>query len=546
MSLRGRLNRCTVSETFRINSDLPTLLSNAKMSMTLTPIHRAVLCAALISCSVTSYAQGNPDSAALARIRSEGFNRSQVMETAHFLTDVYGPRLTGSPLDSAARAWALQRLASWGLSNVTAEPVPFDKASWVNERFYVQVTAPSPFPVVGMATAWSKGTDSLVRTTAVLARVRLASDTIPLVGHLQGKVALISAPFEGTDLAPAPSVRYTRELLDEMQQTGKVWYSLHPNMLVELNRFRREPPVTGVRLTRQGVLEFLRRQGAVAALIGAEGVGGNFAVYDAFPVDIPQVAVAPEHYSRLYRTLESGIPVSIELDIRNRISSSNAKPANILAELHGGSRRDEVVMIGGHFDSWAGGTGATDNAAGAAVMMEVMRILKASGVTLNRTVRLGLWTAEEVDGIGSRYYIDQHLGTAAEPKAEGAKFSAYFNLDWGSGAIRAIDDFKNETVHSVFERWVRMIASDSIQISHVLSMGNDPSDDSAFDSKGFPAFYFHQDPLDYTRGTHHTSQDVYDRLVPENLRHNAVVVASIVYLAANHPELLPRKPLVKK
>ena len=490
--------------------------------------------------------QGQSDSAHLARIREEGFNRSQVMEVAHFLTDVYGPRLTGSPLDSVARLWAMNRLSLWGLTNIHAEPVAFTRPSWMNERFYMQVTAPSPFPVIGMAGAWTVGTDSLIRTTAALARIRAASDTIPLVGRLKGRVALISAPFEGIELAPAPSVRFSKDLLDEMQRTGKEWYILHPEMLVELNRLRTEPPVTTPRLNRQAVIQFLHRQGAAAVLIGGEGVGGNFGVGGAWDVPIPQIFVAAEHYSRIYRILERGTPVSIEVDIRNRISPTNAKPANVIAELTGTSRKNEVVMIGAHFDSWAGGTGATDNAAGSAVMMEVMRILKASGVPLSRTVRLGLWTMEEQGGDGALGYIDSHLGTASQPKSEGSAFSGYFNLDAGTGAIRALDTYQNEAVWPLFEKWVKTIAFEGSQVSHVLSIGNDPSDDSAFDVRGFPAFYFYQDPLDYSRGTHHTSQDVYDRLVPANMRHNAVVIASVVYLAANHPELLPRKPATRR
>ncbi|HEY4320737.1 MAG TPA: M20/M25/M40 family metallo-hydrolase [Gemmatimonadales bacterium] len=499
-------------------------------------------------------AQTAADTTAIRRILVEGREYSHVMETARWLTDIYGPRLTGSPLDSAAGIWAMNQMREWGLANVHAEPFAFDRPSWLNEKFYMQVTSPASYPVLAMASAWSVGTNGLVTAPVVIARIRSAADTVRLQGTLAGKVALISAPFIGTALAPAPAVHLSEATLDEMVARKKDWYLLGHDSYIEINEHRPEPPVVGPGLSAADAQKFLNRQGVVAVLRSFDGVGGNFAVDGTDPQPIPMVDVAPEHYSRMYRTLEGGTPVIMEFDIRNRVGADSAKPVNVIAELPGTDRRNEVVMIGAHLDSWAGGTGATDNAAGVAVMMEAMRILKASGVPLRRTVRIGLWNGEEQGSVGSTEYTRAHLGSVrwqrdpathkntlvATLLPEAARFSAYFNLDQGAGTIRGIDRYTDVAAEPTLQAWVRLLHSDSLQVTHVTAIGNDPSDDAIFDDLGLPTFYFVQDPLDYTRGTHHTSQDLYDRLDPEVMRHNAVAVAAIVYLAANRDSLMPR------
>ncbi|HYW30313.1 MAG TPA: M20/M25/M40 family metallo-hydrolase [Gemmatimonas sp.] len=495
-------------------------------------------------------AQGSSPRSALAAIVHEATAQSEVMSTAHWFSDVYGPRLTGSPLDSMARVWAMKRMREWGLSNVHAEPFVFPWSSWMTERFHMAVRAPVPFAVTGVPAAWSIGTDSLVKSAVVIASIRTPADTVEWRGKLQGKAVLVSPPLEGYMLAPGPSVVLTTSMLDQMVRTGEPWHITHPDLASPINRFRATPEVKGPRLSALEATRFLHRQGASLIMRASErGVGGNVDTGVWWDVSIPQVSVSSDDYSRMYRLVERGTPVEMEFEIRNRSSSAPATPFNVLAELPGTDRRAEVVMLGAHLDSWNVGTGATDNAAGAAVMMEAMRILRATGLPLRRTVRLALWSGEEQGNLGSSAYSKAHLGTMTGPRGarvlvpgpEHSRLSAYFNLDSGTGAIRALDTYGNGAATPVLERWLRELPLDSLGIAHVVSVGGQGSDAAEFTAIGLPAFEFMQDPLTYESVSHHRTADTFDRLVPENLQRNAIIVAAIVYLAANHEALMPRK-----
>jgi Zn-dependent M28 family amino/carboxypeptidase len=260
---------------------------------------------------------------------------------------------------------------------------------------------------------------------------------------------------------------------------------------------------------------------------------------------IPQVVLTPEHYGRIYRTLEKGVPVRMELDVKNTFETSELNSFNVVAEIPGTDRADEIVMVGAHFDSWHAGTGATDNAAGSAVMMEAMRILKATGLPLRRTVRIGLWTGEEQGLIGSREYVTEHFGDRAtmQLKPEHAKFSAYYNVDNGTGAIRGIYLQGNSAAGPIFAQWMRALHSDSISVGHIAGGNTGGTDHQSFDAVGLPGFQFIQDPVEYGSRTHHSSQDVYERIQAVDMKHNAVAVATFVYLTANRDELIPRRPL---
>jgi Zn-dependent M28 family amino/carboxypeptidase len=240
--------------------------------------------------------------------------------------------------------------------------------------------------------------------------------------------------------------------------------------------------------------------------------------------------------------VEKGQPVKMELDVRNRFTSDNLNSFNVVAELPGTDRKDEVVMLGAHFDSWHNATGATDNAGSSAVMLEAMRILKATGLPLRRTVRIGLWTGEEQGLIGSRAYVAEHFGTAQQPKADHGKVSVYFNQDNGAGAIRGVWAQSNPAVVPIFDAWLRALDVNPATSARAITLANTGSTDHiAFDAAGIPGFQFLQDPMEYSTRTHHSSQDFYERLVPEDMMHNAVIVAAFVYLAANRDEALPRK-----
>jgi len=477
----------------------------------------------LLASATSAAGQFTPDPTVLRSIQAEGMERSGVMEIARMLTDVYGPRLTGSPLNEAAGRYAMGLLSDWGLENVRAEPFQFDRPAWMNERYYVQVREPAPFPVLGMASPWSPGTDSLITAEAALAHGVTAADTIDLKGRLRGKAVLITAPFEGHQLHPPPSVVLTPDLLDEMKERNSNAYVLRTGLLVEPNVRRAPDPDAGRPLGSRVLADFLERERVAAVLGSYGGSGGNFSVGATVNPNLVTISVAPEHYSRIYRTVESGLRTEVEIDIRNSISAGPARPFNVLGDLPGIAAAEPLVLIGAHIDSDPAGTGATDNAAGVAVMLEAVRILAEARVPLRRPVRIGLWNGEEHGMLGSLAHAEQS-----------APYHAAFNLDTGGGLIRAIDTNKLHAAEPILERWIGALAHLELPLTHVLSIGSNPSDDSIFARTG-PSFYFHQDPLDYYRGTHHTSQDLYDRLVPENLRTNAIIVAALVYLAANDP-----------
>jgi hypothetical protein len=495
------------------------------------------------------------DTPAIERIKEEGFERSQVMEIMSWLTDVHGPRLTGSPISKRAGDWTLERFNEWGLANAGYEWWgPFGRG-WVNERMVAQVFEPVPFPVIAYPGAWTDGTDGPVRTEVVMVPndIRTANQFAPYRGRLNGRIVVSQPPSAQPALFNAPARRYTREELDRMANPypvgaggrggagrggrggrGGAAVADDGSSLVDLNACFLEEGVAAV-----------LRPGTGNSTGGNVFVGGGGSRDAGAGRATPLVSVTPEHYGRIWRILEKGISVRMELDVRNTFHTDELNSFNIVAELPGTDRSDEVVMLGAHFDSWHAGTGATDNAAGSAVMMEAMRILKATGLPLRRTVRIGLWTGEEQGLIGSREYVASHFGDRGTIELMPAhqKFSAYYNVDNGTGAIRGIYLQGNSGVGPIFAQWMRALDSDSISTGHIAPGDTRGTDHLSFDAVGLPGFQFIQDPVEYGSRTHHSSQDLYERIQEVDMKHNAVVVAAFVYLTANRDELLPRKPL---
>ncbi|MFQ5747822.1 MAG: M20/M25/M40 family metallo-hydrolase, partial [Gemmatimonadota bacterium] len=479
---------------------------------------------------------------AIRIIKEEGLRRSQVMETMSWLTDVYGPRLTGSPELREAAEWAAGRLREWGLENVALEPWGEFGRGWTNERFVAQMVSPRHAPLIGYAKAWTAGTDGPVRAEAVLAVVKSEDDLEALRGTLRGKFVLTAPVPEVPPSFGAPAHRLTdEELAQRAEQPDPTRRSRF-----DFAAFRAR------RALAQKARAFFREEGAVALLEPSRGRGGGTVFVSSGgsrnvgdPEAIPQVVLAAEHYGRIARILEKGIPVELELDIRNVFHDEDPTGYNIIAEIPGTDRKDEVVMLGGHFDSWHAGTGATDNAAGSAVMMEAIRILKATGLPLRRTVRLALWTGEEQGLLGSRAYVKRHFG---DPETmirtrEHARLSGYFNVDNGGGAIRGVYLQGNDAIAPIFERWMEPFHG--MEMTTLSPRDTGGTDHLAFDALGLPGFQFIQDPLDYSTITHHSNMDVYERIVPRDMMFNAVIVASFVYHAANREGLLPREPLPK-
>jgi carboxypeptidase Q len=505
----------------------------------------ACLIAAPTAAQVPTAPTEKIDYDAIYKIKDEGFTHSQVMDTASWLTDVYGARLTGSPNIKAAGDWAVKKLTEWGGQNAHLETWGDFGTGWQNERFSATVVSPNPWTIIGAPKAWTPGTDGPVTADAVYAPMTTDEDLERWKGKLKGKIVL---PVPIRDVKPSfdpLATRYTDEQLKKLEE-------IDPTGAAGRRYDRSAFAFASKRL------QFLADEGVLASFEpSSRGDGGTIFVQQGgaynpnaqsfvrYPANVPpQVVLAVEHYNRLARTLDKNVPVSIELNIKNT-TQPDQTAFNVLAEIPGTDKADEVVMLGAHFDSWHTGTGATDNGAGSAVMMEAFRILKASGVKLRRTVRIALWSGEEQGLLGSRAYVKNTFAdreTMALKPAQG-KISGYFNVDNGTGAIRGIYLQGNEAVAPIFRSWMEPFGSLGMNTLTLQNTGG--TDHLSFDAVGIPGFQFVQDELEYDTRTHHSNMDVYDRLQTGDMMKNAVIVAAFVYDAANRDQMLPRKPLPK-
>jgi len=484
-----------------------------------------------------------PDASVISKFQDEGQQHSHILEVMGYLTDVYGPRLTNSPNIREAGEYTVNTLSSWGLANVHEETWgPFGRG-WSNELFEASEIAPRHFPLIAYPKAWTPGTNGPITAEAIYAKIEKEEDFAFYRGRLRGMFVL-TAPMRVVEAQfEAPAHRYTDQELTDMAQ-------LRPNQpppdKAALDRLRKQQEFNAK------LVKFLTDEGAVAWLEPAPHDGGTITVMGGGSRDpkdlpvLPRVAVDVEHYGRIFRTLEKNIPVTLRIDIANKFYAGNLDSFNIVAEIPGTNKPDEVVMLGAHFDSWASGTGATDNAAGSAVMMEAMRILKTCNAKMRRTVRLALWTGEEEGLLGSRAYVMQHFAdrNSMELKPGHAKLSAYFNVDNGTGKIRGIYLQGNEAVRPIFEKWMEPFKPEGMTTLSARGVGG--TDHVSFDEVGLPGFQFIQDPIEYETRTHHTNMDVYERIQVADLKQMAAIVASFVYMTANADQLLPRKPLPKR
>lgn len=478
---------------------------------------------------------------AIVRIKDEGIRNSQVMNIVSMLTDVHGPRLTGSPNIKTAAEWAQKTLTGYGVQGARLEPWgPFGRG-WVNDRFYAHALTPQAFPIFAHPKAWTPGTNGFVTGEAVLAVIDSEQQFAQFRGKLKGKFVLTTPMREVAAIFDPPARRLSEDELARMSAQ-------------EIGAGRGAGAGRGGR--GGGGQDFARRrtqffidEGVVATIEPGRGDGGTIFVGSGGsrnPKDPPspaQVVMAVEHYGRLIRLLDAKLPVTLEMNIQNRFIDGDGQAFNVVGEIPGTDKADELVMLGAHFDSWHGGTGATDNAAGSAVMMEALRILEASGLEMRRTVRIGLWTGEEQGLLGSRAYVREHFGDPAtmQVKPAHAKFSGYFNVDNGTGAIRGVYLQGNEAVAPIFERWMEPFHSIGMTTLTIRNTGG--TDHQAFDAVGLPGFQFIQDPVEYGSRTHHTNIDNFDRLIEDDLKQAATIMAAFAYNAAMRNEKLPRKPL---
>jgi hypothetical protein len=507
------------------------------------------------------------DLGVLHRIRTEAFGaNSRVMDTLFYLTDVYGPRLTGSPNIRDAGDWSVKKMKEWGLANVKMEAWgPFGRG-WAATRFSAMMKEPEFQPIIGFQQPWSPGTDGPVAGQAVMAVIAGPDDLEKFKGKLKGKIVL-SAAMHASALSEAPlSRRLTDDELENAAMAPEP-SSGNPAML-PLGFARPAAPGAAAAGGRGGagggrggaggfgfraqLNKFLRDEGVLVVLSPGNGPDGGTIMGQAAgsattkdeDMPPPSVVLTNEHYNRIARLLAKDIPVTLEFDLGAKFTDAGDS-FNITAEIPGTDPNAGFVMLGGHFDSWTGGTGATDNGAGSAIAMEAMRILKAMDVKMARTVRLGLWTAEEQGLLGSRAYVKEHFAdsTDMKPKAEHPKLSAYYNVDNGSGKVRGIYMQDNDQVRPIFESWIAPLKDMGVTTLTIRNTGS--TDHMSFDGVGLPAFQFIQDPLEYGTRTHHSNMDVYDHLSANDLEQASAVMAWFVYNTASRPEMMPRKPMPK-
>jgi len=498
----------------------------------------------------------------VTRIRQEGFKNSGVMETASALTDLIGPRLTGSPNMKKANEWTRARLAEWGLVNAHLEKWgPFGRG-WTYDSAAVRLVSPTAASLVAIPKAWTPGTDGPVAADAVKVKLESKEDLEKHKGKLTGKIVLLGEPKEVKPQAKAALERYDEKGLQEIYrfESGGGRYSPTDREEYAKRRAFRKP-----------MAEFLAAEKVLAVIEpGTGGDGGTFDVggsgfYKKGDPVVPTVVMAIEHYGRIARLLNQKKDVKLELDVKARYHDEDAMGYNTIAEIPGTDRKGEVVMLGAHMDSWHAGTGATDNAAGVAAMMEAVRILKTLDVRPRRTIRIALWSGEEQGLLGSRAYVRDHLASRPESKdpaeqelpsflrkptgpltvkPDHAKFSVYFNMDNGTGRIRGIYAQENAAVVPIFEAWLKPLAD--LGATTVTMRNTMGTDHTPFDAVGLPGFQFIQDDVEYSARSHHSNADVYERLQREDLIQASVVIATFVYHTAMRDRLLPRKPLPKE
>lgn len=486
----------------------------------------------------------------------EGRGGSQVMNTMYNLTDRFGPRLVNSPQFKRAGEWAVSQLKDWGMTNVHLEKwstaggrggaIP----SWEITGYSGAMVEPTYMPIIGYPQAWSGGTNGPITADAMMASIQTPADLDKWHGKVKGKIVL-TVPVQ--DLA-FPSTALGRRYTDDELQ------ALVPEVFPTPGGGRGGFPGQNAALAamtpeertafQEKQSKFWVEEGALMTITAnSRGQSGTVFASNGSPrtgdptKNLPSLAITAENYNRIARLLQHEVPVKLSFDVKVNFDTSNTDSFNVIAEIPGATKPNEIVMVGGHFDSWHMGTGATDNAAGSAVAMEVMRILKSLNLKMDRTVRLGLWGGEEEGLLGSAAYIKEHFADPATMKttAEHDGFAGYFNIDNGTGKIRGIYLQQNEMMRPIFEQWFAALKDLTPGVITIRNTGG--TDHQSYERVGLPGFQFIQDPMDYDTRTHHSNMDVYDRIQQADLEQMAIIEAVFVYNAATRPQKLPRNDL---
>ena len=481
------------------------------------------------------------------KIRKEGLENSKVMEIALYLTDISGPRLTASPGYMRAATWAKNKLSEWGLSNANLEPWGDFGKGWEQTKCYVAMTAPYYMPLIAMPRAWTGSTpgDGPLKGEVVLIKANDSVELMKYAGKLKDKIVMTWSTAKLAPSFEADGKRFADSSLDKMakaeprpqgQGGGR---NQGGNQASQFQLQRRVSDL--LNKEKPALVLTMNPRGNDGTLFVSSG--GSYQK-DA-EIAPASVVLSSDDYLRIQRLVEAGIPVTLDVEVKTKFYTDDLKGYNVIAEIPGTDKtlKEELVMLGGHLDSWHAATGATDNAAGCAVMMEAVRILKTIGFKPRRTIRIALWSGEEQGLHGSRNYVKTHFADPAKmvPTGDHAKVSAYYNLDNGTGKIRGIYLQGNKEVGPIFSKWLEPFTDLGAGTVTINNTGG--TDHLAFDGVGIPGFQFIQDQIEYDTRTHHTNMDTYDHLVADDLKQAATIVASFVYNTAQRDQKLPRKAM---
>ena len=487
----------------------------------------------------------------LSRIRKEAMERSQIMKTMHMFTDVYGPRLTGSPNHKAAAEWAVKQMTAWGLENAHLEPWDFKHPGWLNERLTAHLISPVKDPLVCEVLAWTPSTKGTVQASAyqlvLPERPSQEQLTMALNNHkakVRGKIVLIGKPASIPVSLNPPAKRQTDEQAQRRYGPNAPPFAFPTPSPTPTPAPNAPRPLTARQVDEQ-LDTFLKANGA---LVRVNDAGREFRQIRAFnnrtfEVNkvVPTVVMSNEDFGRISRILDDGTEVVLEFNIVNRVYPEGATSYNTIAEIRGSDKADEVIMLGGHLDSWHAATGATDNAIGCTIMMEALRILKTLGVKPRRTIRVALWSGEEQGLLGSQAYVKEHFGSFEEPKPGFEKFGGYFNIDSGTGRVRGAGVFGPPQAADILREILAPFKDDGVvgaTASKSRRLGG--SDNTSFNQAGLPGIGMGQDPIEYGTHTWHTNLDTYERILEDDVKKDAMVVAWAVYQLAMRDDMLPR------
>jgi hypothetical protein len=524
----------------------------------------AIIGAMLISGSLSVVADDDLDIA--NKIRAEGFYNSHVMHTLEHLTDKIGPRLSGSPQMKMANNWTQKQLELWGLKNAHQEGFEFGRG-WSHNSASIDLVSPRQVSLHGIPIAWTPGTNGQIEAETVILDATTADELAKYKNKLAGKIVMMSIAKELGDPNNKVFKRHEAKDLSKLKEfdvdrkaSHEPWStadrrdsSMQRYQFAQtLNQFLKNEKVAGV-------IYSSRRQGGLINIYGK-----NHRVNQTFPV--PAIVIEAEQYNLLSRLIDNGETIKVAMNISAQFHDQDTKAYNTIAEIPGKGKNPEIVMVGGHLDSWHASDGAVDNGAGVAVAMEAIRILKSLDIKPKRTIRIALWSGEEQGLFGSRAYVEKHFATRPKPqdkqeaalpkylwysqgwpikpKKQHAKLSAYFNMDNGSGRFRGIYTEGNVAVKPIFSNWFGPYSDLSTgTITHKSTGG---TDHESFDDVGLPGFQFIQDPLDYGSRLHHTHIDSFDHVVESDLKQASVIMAGFLYRAAMADNMIPRKPMPKE